>query len=94
MKQSFLCARCARSMCTDCRSIADEYHELYTRQQQALYQAEQALLAARQERDVYQQSRDDYKRVLSLGINAQMLAWLNSLTPAQLRASVEEAAKQ
>jgi len=32
--------------------------------------------------------------VLELGVGAQMLAWMRSLTPAQLRQAVEAAAKR
>lgn len=90
---SHLCGACRRVMCRDCKAIADEYPALLQRYKAALHKAEQALEQARQELTIARQSRDDYARVLKLGVQPQMLAWIESLTPAQFRQAVERAAQ-
>ena len=92
MKNSFLCRHCAAVMCDECRSIAEEYDELYTRQKAYMHKAQQELEAAQRALKIAERSRDDYKRIIELGIAPQMLAWMRSLTPAQLRKASEREA--
>lgn len=93
MKQSFLCGSCNRLMCDDCKSIAEEYAVLYAGQKSYLIKAEDEVKRLRQEIEVLKQGRDDYKRILGLGVGPQIVAWMNSLTPAQLRSAVEKAVR-
>ncbi len=86
---SFLCRHCAATMCDECKSVAEEYAELYARQKAYLHKAQQELEAVQRELELTKRSRDDYKRILEMGIAPQMLAWMRSLSPAQLRRAVE-----
>jgi len=42
-KSNFLCTSCLHLMCDDCKSIAEEYHELLVLRNRALVQAERKI---------------------------------------------------
>lgn len=79
---SHLCAACRRVMCRECKAIAVEYST----------KMEDERNKARQELKIAQRSIADLEHILKLGVGPQILAWMDSLTPAQLRAAVEKAA--
>ena len=76
-------------MCAECKSIAAEYDELYRNQKAYLHKAQQELEAMQRELKAAQRARDDYKRIIELGVGPQLLAWMDSLTPASLRKAIE-----
>jgi hypothetical protein len=87
-----LCRSCRAVMCDDCRSAAGENEFLAVRRSELLFDAEAVAERARQEADRHRRRADDLDAVLRLGQNALLLAWMDSLTPPQLRAAVASAA--
>ena len=85
---NFLCRTCRKALCRECRSIADEYAELLRNQKAYLHKAQQQLEQAQAEAERARKRADDYERLMKLGQHALVLAWMDSITPAELLASV------
>lgn len=92
MKSGFLCGACRRVMCRECKGIADEYDELLRNQKAYLHKANQQLEQAQAETERQRKRADEYERLMKLGQHPLMLAWIDSMTPTQLRQAVERAA--
>ena len=83
-----LCRSCQAVMCPDCRSAAGENEFLAARRAELLHAAEEQARTARLEAERQRRRADDLDAVLRLGQHALLLAWINSLSPAQLRDAV------
>jgi hypothetical protein len=94
MSDSFLCGRCRRAVCAECKSIADEYSEIDCNQKALLWKAQQQLEQAQQDAARATKRAEEYERLMKLGQHALMVAWMDSMTPAQLLAAVEKAAQR
>lgn len=79
-------------MCRECKAIAAEYSTMLNNAKAYLKKMEDERDKARQELKIAQRSIADLEHILKLGVGPQILAWMDSLTPAQLRAAVEKAA--
>ena len=91
---NFFCRHCSKAVCRDCQSIAIEALELSARRGQALMEAEQELKAAVEEKERAERRAADWERIMKLGQNALVLAWMNDHTPAQLLQKVVQHAAE
>lgn len=89
MKDSFLCGSCRRAMCRECTAIATEYAELLDSYKARNWKEQQLREQAQQEAARAVKRADEYERLMKLGQHALLLAWMDSMTPTQLREAVE-----
>lgn len=72
----FLCTRCRRAMCTDCRQIADEYAELHVLRGRALWQAEQELEKLKRQLADAERRATAYEQVAKMGYPQVIQEWI------------------
>lgn len=89
----FLCGACRRTLCPDCRSIANEYAELLQARTRALAQAEQRIEALQRELQFATQRTQGYERIATLGLPAALKEWMdNQVNGAPRLAALESVA--
>jgi hypothetical protein len=91
-KPEYLCRNCLLSMCDDCLNVSEEYEELNKRLKVALWQMEEKLkevAKAEQRAQLAEQRAADWERLMKLGQNKLILAWIDSQRLPDLVSTVE-----
>jgi hypothetical protein len=94
LQSSFFCGNCAAFVCDDCRLIAEEWEELAKNRARAVMRLEEELKKAKQDLAFANNRAGDFERMMLLGQNALLAAWINDNGPAEAVRKMEEAKKK
>lgn len=75
---SFLCTRCRKLMCTDCRQIADEYAELLQNHQRAAFNGTKEIEDLRRKLAEAERRAAAYEEVSKMGFPELMRKFIDS----------------
>lgn len=88
---NFVCGRCSALVCEDCMGIAEEWAELAQARARELFRNEDEMKKMREELARAKRKADDYERMMKLGQNAVLLAWIDDNGPTEATRKMEAA---